>query len=452
MKKQEQRIIHLDDMLLYIVKRWKIFLIGVIVVGVIFGGIGCYKVHLKYSNDSEHENKIAVNVSGVDLDDVEAVLYLEKAIKNQREYNENSLLMRVNPMEKKVVSVKYQFFVSGDAETELSASLLEQGKNSYQNVLSDDSVFKFIKDELELDISTQYLKELVTTETDSVGVIIFNATAPDERMASNICAALQKYLSYNDEKILIGMDTLKVKKSSEKIVTVVDVNLQNTQTNYYNNLQSLRTSLNTRKAAMSEKAKEYLELSRTAYEEGTYESGQTLYKSISSGENVSLSDKVYDVIVYVLKRAILFMGLFIVFYAIKYMWSPKLMYAYDLWDMYGIRVIDVLSRKKPGIRMAAERLATCLDDANQIMMVMNKNATSSDIEIAENIRSILRKKGISVQILPEIDTPMAMDLLNSCHNAIMIEEIENSKYKDIKNTIENIQCMNIDIKGVVIIK
>lgn len=66
MKKQTERIIHLDDLLAYIIKQRKIIAVGIIIVGLLFGGIGSYKVNQKYvlkSNNVKVDNPVPDVVS-----------------------------------------------------------------------------------------------------------------------------------------------------------------------------------------------------------------------------------------------------------------------------------------------------------------------------------------------------------------------------------------------------
>ena len=128
MKKQIERIIHLDDMLLYILEQWKILIAGGIIVGLIFGSLGVVKVNKKYTTIAETGESAGkeINVSGSELMNIDTILYLEKAIKNQKKYNANSMLMKIDPYKKKVASVKYQFQVVDDADFELSANEVAQ--------------------------------------------------------------------------------------------------------------------------------------------------------------------------------------------------------------------------------------------------------------------------------------------------------------------------------------
>ena len=91
MKKQIERIIHLDDMLLYILEQWKILIAGGIIVGLIFGSLGVVKVNKKYTTIAETGESAGkeINVSGSELMNIDTILYLEKAIKNQKKYNAN---------------------------------------------------------------------------------------------------------------------------------------------------------------------------------------------------------------------------------------------------------------------------------------------------------------------------------------------------------------------------
>ena len=313
MKKRSQRVIHLIDMLKYVFNQWKILLTGCILIGIVFGGLGIYKVHNKYVSNSNEIKRVEINVSGTDLDNVEAVLTLEQAIKSQREYNKNSLLMRIDPNNKKMCSLKYKFHVNDDVNSDLSTSKLEQGKKAYQNVLFDDRLYESINTKLQQNVETKYLRELIYAETDVTGVIVYNITAENEEIALEISGGIQEYLSEHNKEILGNCSGVSATVDSEVISTMVDLGLQGTQTNYHANLQNLTTTLDTRLIAMSDNAKQYLELARSATADGNYELGQPLCKEVSTNGNISTLRKLYEAILYAVKRLVLFIGLSLLF-------------------------------------------------------------------------------------------------------------------------------------------
>lgn len=463
MKIQKERIIHLDDMLLYIARQWKVFVLGVIVVGVIFGGIGYFKVNKKYSLMNENKNnevttnKMAIDVSDKELANIETILFWEKAVKEQKEYNENSILMNINPYEKKIASIRYSFRVSGAIESEeIRTEYLERGRKAYQNVFDKNDIYEYVKKAILWGNDEKYLKELVWVELDSENILCVNIIGTDEEIAQGIQDSVKRYLLENNNQILKNCKEVSVKVDSEYINTVVDTGLQGTQTAQYNNLRNLQAQINSCDSELSDNARLYLELARPVYEEGNYEPGQTLYKEIKSIPDkkvaVSLSHKIYESALYAFKRIILVVFLIICVFALKYMWSSRLMYVYDLRDMYSIKVIDVLS--EGGIdclSITAEKVTSNMENMENGLLILSSDKRQMDSGIVKNLIQELEEK-INVKLASEIEDIATIRLLKECNSIILVESIGKSRYSRIQDTIENIKILNRSVKGAIIVK
>lgn len=451
---KSERIIHLDDMLIYILKKWKIFMMIMILSGIVFGSVGIYKVNEKYkaSKKTENSSKVAVTVSEEEANSVNTLLYLEKMISEQREYNNNSILMKIDPYDKKVASIRYQFQVIGDTIPELQESRLEQGKKTYQCVFNNEEIYDFIKSSLSIDTEVKYLKELISIEMDSKGVIVINAIAPDEEMAQKIQEAVEKYFSLNEKKILSNYKDLSVKLDSKYIVSTVDTGLQGIQSTQYNNPQTLQAQIDSQYALLSDHAKQYLALARTPYQEGHYESGQVLYKEVNSNEEVSLKRKLYESGIYAIKRMIVLVGLFAAYLALKYMWSPKLVYAYDMRDMFGIHVVDILSANDDDrIKLTVERIFSFVSGADGVVLITSIREEKL-LKVLESLKGCLEDKKIDVHIMAEPGNDDLLQLMRTSYDVIMIEGIGVSRYGKIKEILRDMRNLSKNVKGALVIK
>lgn len=463
MKMQKERIIHLDDMLLYIARQWKVFVIGVIVVGVILGGIGFFKVNKKYSSTNENKNnkvttnKVAIDVSDKELANIETILYWERAVKEQKEYNENSILMDIDPYEEKRASICYWFSVSEAIESEkLQTEYLERGKKAYQNVFNKNDIYEYIEKVVSKENDGKYLQELVSVQLDDTSMVQVNIIGIDEEMTLGILNSIKRYLSENNNQILKNCKEVSVKVDSEYINTVVDTGLQGTQTAQYNNLRNLQAQIDSCDSELSDNARLYLELARPVYEEGNYKPGQTLYTEIKSIPDkkvtVSLSHKIFESALYAFKRIILLGVLAIGMFVLKYMWSPRLMYVYDLQDMYGIKVIDVLSESENDrLSITAEKIISNMDNTEDKLLILSSDKKQMDSDIIKSLIQKLDKK-MTVKLVSEIEDIATIRLLKECNNIILVESIGKSRYSRIQDTVENIKILNKSVKGALIVK
>lgn len=449
MRYKATRIIHISDLLVYLRKKWKYFFIGLLIVSLLFGFIGIYKVQKKYSANNNVTTKEKVSVSGKDLDDVEAILTLEKAIKSQRAYNQNSILMKIDSNNKPNISLKYQFIISDDTDLQVDSSRIDQARKAYQNILFDEELYRLINDTLSTDIESKYLKELIGTETDTSGIIVYNITGNSEEMARGICDALKQYLS-NSKMILKNYRDVKVCLDSELYSEILDMGLLGTQTNYHNNLQNLEATLETRLASMSDKAKEYLSLCRKEYENNNYQSGQILYKEVSNSENVNMKRKIYEVILFDLKRVVLFSFLFLIFWTLKYLFTQKLMCTEDLKDMFGIRVLGFIkSDKTDKLEYTAEKLVRLAGTKQQLGVL----STCKDeiLEIMNHLCETIRNHNLNVNDLSELNEIELLHRIKDCEGIVLVEKIGSSSYDSMEVIINQLQEFEMDIIGAIVV-
>lgn len=451
MKKRSERIIHLDDMLRYLTGWWKILIAGIVIVGIIFGGIGFYKADKAYRAmpETPTASKMEISVADSELVKIDTIFQLERLLENQKDYYDNSILMRVNPFEKKAASVQYRFCVSGDMDFESAEQLLEQGKKAYQGVLNDGEFYEYIKDAVLPETEPKYIKELINSEMDSKGIIVINAIAPDEDTALKIRGEIKNYLSRHNEEILKNYKDLRVKTDKEYTVTTTDAGLQGTQMSLYGNIQNLQSQIDSLSQELSDGAGEYLELARRSKEEGTYEPGQTFSKEVITGAEERPDNRIQEAGGYAVKRILLFVFLFVICLSLKYMWAAKLMCAYDLSDMYGMKVFDgMLTEEDDRISAAAEKILM----SGEEMII-----TSSDKELLETnaigrLKRKLEEKGAFVRLVSETENAAAIKEVKKCNNIILVESIGKSRYSRIRDIVENLRILDKDVKGVVIIK
>lgn len=453
MKKNNQRIIYLGDMLCYILKKWKVLLIGCVLVGLMFGVMGIYKVQKKYDSASKDADKIEISVSGKDLENVEAALILERAIKNQREYNENSILMKIDPHNKIVCSLKYQLCVSDEIDPEVQTRKIEQGKKAYQNVLFDGKLYECIKNDLQSDLDTKYFRELISAETDGTGVIVYNIAADSKELGQAICNSLKKFLLEHEKKILKNYDGVSAKIDSEVFVTSVDLVLQTTQTNNHSSIQTLSTAYNTRLGEMSDNAKQYLALSKKAIENDNYEPGQPLYREAAGSGDISGSRKIYEAALYAIKRVVLFALILLFCLAIKYICSNTLVCTNDLEDMYGVSVIDsIFPNEKEKIKMISEKIIYLAKGSDKVVIIGSNLTDDINSNIVEEIKRIVVHYGIEVKIINDISNPEIFKVFKENSSVFLIERIGNSLYKRMNHLLHELFSFDIKILGAVVIK
>lgn len=454
MKKHSERIIHLDDMLSYIAGQWKRLVVIAFAAGILFGGIGLYKANKSYKSSLEKKPaaKIEINISGMELIKVDTILYLEKMAAKQKEYNDRSILMRINPHEKQTACIKYQFLASEDTALELMESRMEQGAKAYQDVFDGAEIYEYMKTFLSLETDEKYIRELIHAKAGPQGILLITVSAPDAGMAQGMREAVKNYLQERNREILKNYKDLNVKVDSEYTAVVSDMELFDTQAAQYNKLCEIQKQIETSWSELPDSAREYLEAARPLNWMDKYESGQKFYKESAGGQEGKKDNRVYKAGAYAVKRMLLFLCIYIACCILKYMFSFKLVSVDDLQDMYGVKVIDVLSTGDTDrLALTAEKLSASAEDDGRIMLTGSEKEQLAS-QVIDRLRQELEEKGISVKIGAEIGDIASIKTVKECNNIILVESIGKSRYSKIKNVLDLVWSLNKDVKGAVIIK
>lgn len=191
----EEMEINLIDLMFYLLKQWKALVI-VTVLGLLIG-VGIYMT--KSSSASKPEVP-GTETAGEDMEtaataefDDTVIANMEMAYKyrnlyeRQVDYNQNSVLMRLDPNQ--VYSGTLRYYVAAGNNTEMVSQL-------YQNLLADQSVIKEIGDGAGLDCDERYIKELISVGVVDNGKLTVNYHGAAEDGEGTYEALQSKTISY----------------------------------------------------------------------------------------------------------------------------------------------------------------------------------------------------------------------------------------------------------------
>lgn len=173
----------------------------------------------------------------------------------------------------------------------------------------------------------------------------------------------------------------------------------------------------------------------------------------SAGNNgVGFERKIYETGLYVVKRVVLLVFFMFVFFSFKYMYYPRLICKYDLTDMYGIDVFDVLSEKnKDKINLAAEKISVRMGECKNVLLI-GSDMTSIAADFLERVKYEFQERNLSIELLYNLDSADSLSMLKTCDEIIMLEKIGKAKYSHIDKVIDDIRVMKKAITGAIIIE
>lgn len=174
---------------------------------------------------------------------------LEKSIEEQIAYNNESILMKVNPYDKK--SVSGQFYIDSDYQimpeltyqnTDITTSVIK----AYQALATTGELAKYVNEHLEQPIKERYLNELITLSYDGDAVLNVTVVHTDVESARKIYDLVIECMNSNKEdfKKKIGDYTITLLNESES--ASVDLVLKDTQVANIDAINTLKETLTTK--------------------------------------------------------------------------------------------------------------------------------------------------------------------------------------------------------------
>lgn len=174
---------------------------------------------------------------------------LEKSIEEQIAYNNESILMKVNPYNKQ--SVSGQFYIDSDYEimpelTYQNADITTSVVKAYQALATTGGLAKYVNKHLDKPIKERYLNELITLSYNGDAVLDVTVVYTDIESAREIYDLVIECMNNNKEnfKKKIGNYTITLLNESES--ASVDIVLKDTQVANIDTINTLKETLTTK--------------------------------------------------------------------------------------------------------------------------------------------------------------------------------------------------------------
>lgn len=171
---------------------------------------------------------------------------LEKSIEEQITYNNDSILMKINPYDKKCVSG--QFYIDSDYQImpELSyqnTDITSSVARAYQSLATTGELAKYINEHLENPIKERYLNELISVSYSGDSVLDVKVAHIDIDSAREIYNLIIEYMNKKQGEFQknIGVYTIKLLNESES--ASVDLVLKESQVANIDSINTLKETL-----------------------------------------------------------------------------------------------------------------------------------------------------------------------------------------------------------------
>lgn len=451
--------IDLKDLLFFILHKWRMVLGIAIIMAILVGGFKFGKGLLEH-RDEEYVAEVQEQYEN-DIDDYEQTMSgLERDIENltanieyEEAYQENSVLLQIDPYNKWVASA--DIFIQIDKPQQensvmvLSVDPADSVVKAYTSAVSNGKFLVPLSKEKKIDMN--YLKELVQVGSDYNGnMLTVTVTYKDKKGAEEILNLILESLNSMRTDVDSELGAHSVIIMNKNIGTITDTGLANAQKDRANNLTNLHKSL--------EDAQKSLE----DLEEPEKPDSLSKRGIITSGIKYGILGGVLGV----------FMSGFII--CVVFLMSNKVYSADELKNRFGLKVLGVFNQEKIKRAFASiDNWLDCLEGKEEVQeeavyerIVTNiQNFVGKDSRllltgtvedsVLNNLKSKLQEH-LSDEILIDIGSNLNKDtttlkMLPEYDGVIIAEARGVSKYSQITKEIEMIYDVKKSVIGCIIL-
>lgn len=451
--------IDLKDLLFAVLRKWRPIILVAVVLAVLLGGYKGYKditsmkdpkqVEKQTQADQEALQAYNLKKSGLERE----IDNLTKSINGQQSYADNSILMKINPYDEYVSNIS----IYVDTDYQIMPGSVYQNFDTRRSLLSayttlalNGELGNYLSNELNIDV--QYIKELIAVspsyDANTISISIKHVTSDDCDKLSELVMDFFK----DKQKVLvasIGEHTLDV--INEATYSAVDLNLETTQKNTYNNLSTMEASLN-------EKTAELAKLE---------EPKPTLTSKLSALKSG---------IKYFILGGVLGGFMMVFFVCVGFLMSDKLNSEKELRKRFGVRILgvfDAKGKKKPFAfvdkwldklegkagqeiaedtvyAVAAANIENYVGEAKNLLITSSLNDEGLQ-EVLEKLSAKLGSKGIRLSAASGvIRNPETIKLAAQCDGVVLVEKKGTSTFAELERELDAFAQLDKTVIGCIV--
>jgi hypothetical protein len=264
----EERELNLIEILKRILLGWRMILIFVLIGAIAFGGLGYMKARQEVSSQQE------VLEGELTLDSIESltereILELEAAIESYKSYYESyqsilsymtdSIKMNLNPIA--VSNVTIQYLVDTHYQTVYpvvnAKDYTEDIIETISSRLLDDAICEKMRDALGWDVDVAYVSELISIRTSATDIMTISILAPDQEGCETIADVLEQEIVGIATEVQAVYGAFDLTHLIRKYTEAADAELLTMQQDQAAALNTVKGTLTGISASLTEEQKRY---------------------------------------------------------------------------------------------------------------------------------------------------------------------------------------------------
>lgn len=445
--------IDLKDLVVYILRCWKIILVFAIVGCVLGGSYGFYKNTLPSENSTTDISSIEGNLSEKEIIEVQNLFYAYQRYKEQYDelvaYREKSVLMAIDDVQTPTARKTYLIsnYEQGN-QLEYKSSDVENIVAIYKTFSYEDDVANAVVSDVITDTSAEYVKELYSISLSGNSIMEITAVGRDREEASKILNKVSEILmsKSNDVQKLIPHEIKEVETTFELVTNVFKTDDDSDV--------SKKQAVNRQLFELSlEMMKIQKELNTT--QKNYFVALSDTFELNPQTINLPKQPPFKSIIKYMTIGMFMSVLLLAFMIAVKYILTPTLKTEDDIRRAFQIPIIGTIRRGHDNSVSLVYSEISAFAKKTEAKNFYLVSSSDDEVTIAsrDKIRSMFDGKELSVLSMESmLIDPIAIDEMVASDGVVLFERIGKSFYEDIAREIELCKNLGVQIIGTVIIK
>jgi hypothetical protein len=467
------RVINIKEVVKKLVSAWKIILLVGIGVGVIFVASTLLKeeVNIEPITDSEEQIEPVTEEKLYDWQkkDVEKLLYVYSRIAYYDKYLEDSIIFNIRDFIKdyKLRYAKVQFYISIEKKQDVINYNYYQENilKMYEEYIESAEFAECFREVFNVDenIDIVHMQDMINVE-NSGGMLYIYVCLTEEGSEEQIYSLVKECVN-NKKAIFDQLVKHEMLVVDEQVVVVCSEEVNDKMTEIKKGAADARQELSSKFSKLSIAEKKYLKEILFENNFGKYANNIAIPSSemLEKEEDTNVIDVIQGKVKFEIKSAIIvlvagMMGMIMLF-IIKFIFSGKIQFTDDLFVSYGIyqfgsiRIDEKFINKKEQvykeqIEKVSEAVRLYCVSRNIDNLLIYGGIELTDIEKIAAIREVLRKHQINIEIVSyKQDASMALKMAVENKNVIIVEAVDESKYRDIELQLAMLEKYDVNVIG-----
>ena len=517
----KERQVSLTDLLVEILLRWRAMMVWMAVGAILFGGLSFVRSYqtskdqeakvnaaIKQENENREQQSeeyedlpedssmleewLTARMTSLQIQRVEYTLTNEAAYADKLTYQENSLLMHMDPNSVKRAEITFYVASNDMQKSHDIEKVYEDIARSGEAIAHMAKAIGCKAAEITEGIS---IKRMSTGRLDDTNTFCMRIDHYDESDCRTMAQALIDFVEGKHDELESAVGVHQIMAIDQSYAETLDTTILNYQKAYWDSLRTLEDTISKYKTSFTEEEWDYYDFQINGQLTGLSE---VMLANETIGENtVSENDSTEESLKEIIERGVtvhpgvsmkyvvlgmVLMSLLYAFIAfVIYVLNPRLRASDQLQDIYGFPQIGMIPKenvrnrlfgfidqrilmlrdfnkrkftKERALELSAAALKIALEkESADIVYLIGCELKDSTLEACEVIQQLLGKEKIQVNILNNVlYDAQAMSDLKHVRTAVLVEGAGVTLYNEIAQELELLHRQKIKVLGGIVVE